>query len=141
TKHFLVLEQLRFKDKLHFEFDIAEDIQPRQIKVPALILQPYLENAIWHGIKPKTTPSTLLVKISKENKQLLCIIEDDGVGREAAAKQQANTLTLKKSVGMKITRERLLQFGGGKVEVVDLFDEEGKASGTRILLRIPLKKK
>ena len=139
TKHFLALEQLRFKDKLHYEIEVAENIDPHFVKIPSLIFQPYLENAIWHGIKPKEEPSILQIKIYREDKHLLCIIEDDGIGREAARAQQEKTLLQKKSVGMKITKERLQSFGGGTVAVTDLHHEDGSARGTQVLLRLPYK--
>lgn len=140
-RHFLILEQLRFKDKLYFEFDIADDIDTRQVEVPSLIFQPYLENAIWHGIKPKQGPSTLKIKVYREEKELVCIIEDDGVGRDAAARQKANTLALEKSDKTGITYKRLLRFWGAKIEVVDLYDDRRRASGTKVFLRLPFKKK
>jgi two-component sensor histidine kinase len=139
TEHFLALEQLRFKDKLYYDIEVDPDIEPERVEVPSLILQPYLENAIWHGIKPKTVPSLLQIKARKRGKQLYITIEDDGIGREAAAQQQQESVLKRKSYGMKITKERLRRFGGGKVEIEDLYDEDGKARGTRIHLELPLK--
>ncbi len=147
TKHFLALEQLRFKDKLKYNIEVDPEIHSAIIEVPALILQPYLENAIWHGIKPKTEPGMLEVIIKREGAELLCTVEDDGIGREQAAilKEQSlltdkkNTNKNRKSVGMKITKERLERFGGGKVEIVDLVDPEGEAAGTRVVIRLPYK--
>ena len=139
TKHFLMLEQLRFKDKLHFEIKVDPEIDPLSVEVPSLIFQPYLENAIWHGIKPKEVPSLLVLKIKKIGNKLTCVIEDDGIGREAAARLQEQTILNKKSVGMKITQERLQRFGGGRVEVDDLYQEDGQAAGTRVTLYLPFK--
>lgn len=139
TRHFLALEQLRFKDKLHYEIVVEPNLEPNQIEVPSLIFQPYLENAIWHGIKPKDEPSLLQIIISKEGDELHCLIEDNGIGRAAAEKQKEKTVLQRKSVGMKITKERLLSFGGGTVHIKDLYEEDGTASGTRVLLRLPYK--
>lgn len=139
TKHFLALEQLRFKDKLHYEILIADDVNPNLVEVPSLIFQPYLENAIWHGIKPKDDPSLLQISIYREGKVLRCSIEDDGIGRAAAQKQKESTVLHRKSVGMKITKERLLSFGGGTVDLVDLYHDDGTARGTKVVLSLPYK--
>ncbi len=139
TKHFLALEQLRFKDKLHYEMSIDDTLDPSLIEVPALIFQPYLENAIWHGIKPKEGLSLLQIKVSKEGKSLQCVIQDDGIGREAAEQLRENTVLQKKSVGMKITQERLESFGGGTVEIIDLYQDNGIPAGTKVVLNLPYK--
>ena len=141
-KHFLALEQLRFKDKLNFSMEVEEGIYPKLVKVPNMILQPYVENAIWHGIKPKKDPGMLRIKVSKENKYLLCAIEDDGIGREKSRELQAASVIPRKSQGMAITEERLHVFAKKKanqVEIIDLYTQEGEARGTRVLVRIPYK--
>jgi|GEM_PF-1449907 len=142
-EHFLALEQLRFRDKLRYEVTIAEDLNPKLTQIPSLILQPYVENAIWHGIKPKKEPSLLKITAEKENKMLKCTIEDDGVGREKAQEVKDKSVLIKhKSQGMKITEERLQKIGkvkGSKVAIIDLYDEQGKPCGTRVIIRMPLK--
>ncbi len=142
AEHFLALEGLRFPDKLSYTIDVAEDIDQDQIQIPALILQPYLENAIWHGIKPKTGKGQLQIKIRMNDKLLECIIEDDGVGREKARELKAKKLFPHQSVGMKITQERIQSFGktkGTKVEIEDLYDESGTPAGTKVIIKLPLK--
>lgn len=142
-EHFLALEQLRFRDKLSYEITISDDLNSKTVQIPALILQPYVENAIWHGIKPKQESSLLQIKVEKEGKSLKCTIEDDGVGRKKAQELKEQTILVKhKSQGMKITEERLQKIGkvkGSKVEIIDLYDENGHASGTRVIIRMPLK--
>ena len=114
-----------------------------QWAIPSLLLQPYVENAILHGIKPKDGPGRVVVKAKQNDRYLICIIEDDGIGREKARELKAKSvLAQHKSQGMKITEERLRTIGkvkGSKVEIIDLFDEEGKARGTQVVLQIPLK--
>ncbi len=141
-KHFLALEQLRFKDKLSFSIEVEEGIHPKLVRVPNMILQPYVENAIWHGIKPKTELGMLLIKVSKEKKFLLCTIEDDGIGREKSQELKAASVLPHKSQGMAITEERLHSFANKRknhVEIVDLYTQEGTPRGTRVLVRIPYK--
>lgn len=142
-KHFLELEQLRFRDKLSYEIDVSSGIVPELIEIPALLLQPYVENAIWHGIKPKSDPGKLKIVIERQDKSLVCIVEDDGVGREKAREiKQRSTFQLQKSQGMKINEERLEIVGrtkGAKVEVIDLIDTAGNPIGTRVVIRLPFK--
>lgn len=138
-KHFLALEQLRFKDKLHYDIRVAKDLQPLLIEVPTLIFQPFLENAIWYGIKPKESPGFLQINVFKENEMLCCVIEDDGIGRKAAFEQQKESVMEYESAGGKITKKRLQNAGRGTVQVMDLFDEQGQASGTKVIIRLPYK--
>jgi two-component sensor histidine kinase len=143
-EHFLALEQLRFRDKLSYEIRISDDLQKDLLMVPSMILQPYVENAIWHGIKPKSGPGFLLVDVKKERNTLKVIIEDDGVGREKAAELKAQSVLQQKSVSMEINHERMQAAGrvkGAKIEIEDLFDGKGEAAGTRVMLRFPLKYK
>ena len=141
-KHFLKIEQLRFPDKLQFSFEQSPDLDANTILVPAMILQPYVENAIIHGIKPKEDPGHLLIKTEKEGKFLKCTIEDDGIGREKSRQLKAKSALTHQSHGMKITEERLKATGkakGAKVEIIDRYDINENALGTRVIIKIPLK--
>lgn len=141
-EHFLALEQLRFRDKLQYLVDVGEDINPKQVVMPAMILQPYVENAIWHGIKPKAGKGLVKIQIEREGKYLICVIKDNGVGRTKSAEIKSASVLQQKSVAMKINQERLNVVGrakGAKVEVVDLYDEQGQASGTKVIIRLPYK--
>jgi LytS/YehU family sensor histidine kinase len=141
-KHFLMLEQLRFSDKLTFEIECDSAIAKEELTVPALILQPYVENAIWHGIKPKPEGGHLSVRVTQEENALTCIVEDNGIGREAARIRKAASLLKQKSRGMDITQQRLKSMGkvkGPALQIEDLTDPQGNAAGTRVTLRFPLK--
>lgn len=143
-RHFLALEQLRFRDKLSYDIQVEEGLNTRLIVLPAMIMQPYVENAIWHGIKPKTDAGFLQIKVEMEGNQLICTIEDNGIGREKSRQLRAKSVLNRKSMGMEISQERLKVMGkvkGTHVEIIDLYDENGIAKGTRVLLRIPLKYK
>ena len=129
-KHFLALEQLRFRDKLTFNVQVASDLNADLVTVPAMILQPYVENAIWHGIKPKQDGGHVQINVQKEDKTLTCEIEDNGVGREQSKAMRKASVLKHKSMGMQITEERLRAMGrikGSRVEIQDLVDTEGKA--------------
>jgi LytS/YehU family sensor histidine kinase len=138
-KNFLALEQLRFKDKLYYEITVNPAINSRMIQLPAIVFQAYLEKAIWCGLKPKTGPGWLRINIDRKENELHCVIEDDGIGREAARQQQAASLLQPSSAWPKISAEKMQEFGEVKAEIIDLLDEEGRAKGTRVLLRLPYK--
>ena len=139
-EHFLALEQLRFREKLAYDIQVDPQIDTERVIVPAMILQPYVENAIWHGIKPKPEGGLVRVTIQKEGKILVCSIEDDGVGREKSSAMREASVLKHKSMGMQITEERLKSIGrikGSRIIIQDLKDESGQASGTRVILRLP----
>lgn len=138
--HFLALEQLRIGEKLTFDMQVDPTIDADRVTVPAMILQPYVENAIWHGIKPKEEGGHVQISASKEDDLLVCSVEDNGIGREQSKKLQQGAPVKHKSVGMAITEERLKATGrirGARVIVQDLTDATGQASGTKVIIRIP----
>ena len=108
------------------------------IEVAPLIVQPFVENAIIHGLVPKKEDCFLNIRFSKlsENK-LLCVVEDNGVGRKHSEKTKQEKGASHKSYGMSITRRRLetltkISNDDFSVEVIDLYDDKGVASGTRV---------
>jgi len=84
------LEGMRFGNKLSYSFDVDETIDLKSIMVPALILQPFIENAIWHGIMPIEEGGTIHVTISKKEDKIFCIVEDDGIGRDVSMQKRLN---------------------------------------------------
>jgi len=143
-EHFLALEQLRFRDKLDYRIELSEQVNTKLIEVPAMIMQPYVENAIWHGIKPKTDTGFLKISIEKNIKHLICVIEDNGIGRAKSKALKENSVLKHKSQGMRISEERLEALGkmkGAKIKIIDLTDNKGMAIGTKVILRFPLKYK
>lgn len=141
-EHFLALEQLRFRDKLQYLIDIDEDLNPKEIEMPAMLLQPYVENAIWHGIKPKAGTGLVKVQVEREGKFLICTVKDNGIGRTKSAEIKSASVLQQKSVAMKINQERLNVVGrakGAKVDITDLYDEDGTACGTKVTIRLPYK--
>lgn len=138
-KHFLALEQLRFKDKLHYEITVNPEINSGMVQLPAIVLQVYLEKAIWCGLKPKAGPGWLRINIYRKDNELHCVIEDDGIGRKAARQQQAESLLQPSSIWPKITTKKMQDFGEVNTAIIDLLDGDGQAKGTRVLLRFPYK--
>jgi ligand-binding sensor domain-containing protein len=140
---YVVLEALRFSDKFKFELRLSPDIQADFIDIPPMLIQPFVENAIWHGLHHKQGEGLLRVDISLSGNDLICVIEDDGVGRSTAAEMKSKSATRDKSYGMDITRRRLDILESklnkeGKVEITDLTDGNGSPTGTKVTIRIPL---
>ena len=138
---YIELEAMRFDHKFAYEIDVAPEVAPGQIEIPPLLLQPYVENAIWHGLMQKKTNGRLWVRVFRMGPDLGIEIQDDGVGREAAAELKSKSASRQKSHGMTVTAERLelirRLFGvEAQVAITDLYDSGGAAAGTRVTIRI-----
>ena len=140
---YMELESLRFKVKFDHIIEVDPSINPGELEIPPMLMQPFVENAIWHGIQHKGEKGTVLIKIERAGEQLICTIEDDGIGREATAKLKINSKRGHRSMGLKITQDRLEMInhsrnGVATVEVIDLYDQANQATGTRVVFRLPL---
>jgi tetratricopeptide (TPR) repeat protein len=102
---YLELEALRMKDKFSFEIKVDETLDAENTLVPPLLLQPFVENSIWHGIANKKGTGKITVCIAAQNEMLRCIVQDDGIGRTEAGKLAITNNG--KSLGMKITMARI----------------------------------
>jgi len=139
---YIELEQIRFENKFEFSCEVGEGVQMEQIMIPPMLLQPFVENAIWHGLMHKKEKGNLILAFSRAGDRILCIIDDDGVGRDKAAKMKSLTATRYKSMGMGITRDRIeimnkMDTLGISMEVTDKVDQSGKSTGTRVIVNIP----
>jgi Histidine kinase/Y_Y_Y domain/Two component regulator propeller len=141
---YIEMESIRFDKQFSWEVSVDESVQPDAIQVPPLVIQPYVENAIWHGLLNKETAGHLRAHVGCRNDQVLeVIIEDNGIGREAARNRKGKTTSGNKSLGMTLTEERLRLMNrklslNATVVVEDLHTPEGAASGTRVNLNIPI---
>ncbi|WP_207510536.1 tetratricopeptide repeat-containing sensor histidine kinase [Longitalea luteola] len=141
---YLDMERLRFKNAFDYTIIFKNEVDAAFIYIPPLLLQPFAENAIWHGLLHKEGEKQLSITFSAGNGLLHCSIIDNGIGRKAATTLKSKSAEKQKSMGLKITRERLALFNGVKdpqnvLEVEDLFDKNGHATGTRVLLTIRVK--
>ncbi|GAB5473439.1 MAG: hypothetical protein Mars2KO_15380 [Maribacter sp.] len=141
---YMNIENIRFSNEINFKTVIAEEIDPHTVKIPSLILQPFLENALWHGLSSKAGEKNILLEVNKGQEEgfIDITITDNGIGREAAETIKKNKVLKRKSVGIDITKERLSNFSRDyqnsfDLEILDLFDDTGNPSGTKILLHIP----
>ena len=140
---YLELEKLRFSDKFCFDLYFDQVLVHSNLKIPSMIIQPYVENAILHGIMPLQTTGRLSIDFRLNPTVLLCIITDNGVGRTQAMINRQNKKTLHESAAMTITAKRmelinLLYRSDMKVDIIDLWDADGKAAGTRVELHLPI---
>jgi ligand-binding sensor domain-containing protein len=137
---YIHLESLRLDMRLGYEKIIAEDIVAEFEKIPPLILQPFVENALWHGLGRKEGEKTIKITISITNDWLNCEIADNGIGRQKAEELKNNSVAIRQSKGIDITRRRLIDFNDDDsvppIEFFDLTDDTHKPSGTRVVLHI-----
>ena len=140
---YLNLEAVRFNDHFDYKISVPKDLDISVMKVPPLILQPYVENAIWHGLMHKEEKGHLDVEVSEENDHLYFKISDDGIGREKAAALASKSATKHKSMGLRITADRIAilrksQTFTSPVAINDLVDTDGNAAGTEVTIKIPV---
>lgn len=140
---YLEMEKLRFNNKFKYEIKLTQDLEPEIVFIPPLIIQPFVENSIIHGISRKETEGNILIEFSITENILKCIIQDDGVGRRKAAEFNNNNPMKGLSIATQLAKNRLnLTNKNGKeisaIFITDLSDETGKAIGTRVEINIDL---
>ena len=143
-KLYLDMEKLRFKNSFEYVLNLSGNIEVQAIFIPPLLIQPFAENAIWHGLMHKQDKGLLMLDFSIEDRSLNCVITDNGIGRKDAALVKSKSTEKQKSMGLKITTERLnlLKNDGGceaSFIIEDLKDESGNSSGTLVRLSIGYK--
>ena len=140
---YLDMERLRFKNSFSYTINFINSFEIDNIYLPPLLLQPFAENAIWHGLMNKDGEGHLEISLRIENDYLVCHVIDDGIGRKAASELKLSD-TSKKSLGLKITSDRfdLLNETEEKktfFEFEDLVDENGSPLGTKVMLKIRIR--
>jgi tetratricopeptide (TPR) repeat protein len=144
-KLYIELEAFRFNDHFDYKISIPSDLDTTSLKVPPLLLQPYVENAIWHGLMQKPTKGKLDIEVTSEDSHVYIKICDDGIGRAKSKAPQMSRASegTHKSMGLQITAERIalldrLTGGGSYVNILDLVDADGSPAGTEVTIKIPL---
>lgn len=143
TLLYVKLENLRFEDGFIFNFSIEEGIDTDEILIPPMLFQPYLENAIKHGLMSKNEDRILSLNISpKDKNSILITIDDNGIGREQASLQRKNTFK-HQSMGMNINDERVQLLGVTNdlhisIKVIDKKTKKGISEGTRVEINLPI---
>lgn len=138
---YIELEQLRFEDKFDFIFEIDEEIDIDSLIIPSMIIQPFLENAIKHGLRHLDKKGKLKLLISKTKIDLIIIIEDNGIGRHAADEWNKGNLNEHISRGSYITSKRVEAYNKAHNTTIELaiIDLDNGSKGTRVELKIPIK--
>ncbi len=139
-KNYVQLEMTRFENKFKFILNVDPDVDIDGIEIPSLLIQPYVENAILHGLYKKQEQGTLQIRINEHDGTLVFEIEDDGIGREAALKLKEENFPSHKSMGIKLTEERLRlinEYHKAAFEIEDLVNENGPC-GTRVRITVPV---
>lgn len=134
-KMYLDIERKRFEQKFDYTIEVEKSLDPENIMIPPMILQPFIENSIIHGLSQTNKKGSIIITFKKQNKMILCSVDDNGVGRE-----KTNSITYlenKKSMGMAITKSRIdiinkVKKTKGDIKIID------KSQGTRIEVSLPI---
>ncbi|MGC4101748.1 sensor histidine kinase [Ferruginibacter sp.] len=144
-KMYIELESVRFKESFSYSIHCDEAIETEEIKIPTLLIQPFVENAIWHGLMHKENNRRLTVSFTEMKDFLQCIIEDNGVGRGKASAIKSLTGSDKKhtSKGIAVSEERLKTLKNslgkhGSIQINDLTDIDGESLGTKVVINFPI---
>jgi tetratricopeptide (TPR) repeat protein/anti-sigma regulatory factor (Ser/Thr protein kinase) len=142
-KLYLDLEIIRFKEKFTYEITVDEEIDTLLYKVPTMLIQPYVENSICHGLIPADNKGSIKIDLKLKDDYISCTIEDNGIGREAAMIKKNKSENNHNSLGTQIVASRLdlvnaLYGTTLKTIYTDLKNKEGEPEGTRVEIQIPI---
>ncbi len=137
-KLYIQMEALRFKNRFTFNIHIQPDLDLKSVEVPVLIIQPIVENAIWHGLMPRQAKGELLLNVERKGDYIVCRVDDNGIGRAASQLINSNRAN-HQSKGVSLTSKRIDLFSSLKeldahFEIIDKTDEGGAPAGTTIEL-------
>jgi ligand-binding sensor domain-containing protein len=142
---YLSLEKIRFKDKMDYRIEVDQALQGQleAIQIPPMLIQPYVENSLRHGLRHRSgNGGSILIKVLQEGDKIAFVIEDNGIGRERAARYKTREHIEYQSKGMSLTADRIRLINSVNqesigVEVVDLKNGQNEAGGTRVIIRFP----
>lgn len=151
-KYYLELERLRLNERFSYDLEVDSHIEVHSILIPPMLLQPFVENAVWHGLQHKIyaykeSGGHLLVAFRQDtDTRLTCIVEDNGIGRAKAGELQGNgPQSTKRSHSTDLIANRLRMMGHqeqASIQTIDLHDDQtGAPSGTRVIIQIPIKRR
>jgi ligand-binding sensor domain-containing protein len=141
---YLKLEQMRFQDKFEYKINIDKNIEPQTLKIPSMLLQPFIENSIWHGILPSNRPGNILIDVVKREDKLIITITDDGIGIEKSLEDKKDKKQHHESQGMKLTKGRvnLLSKISNKDSAIrgpyQIYNEKNEIAGTEVSIILSL---
>jgi tetratricopeptide (TPR) repeat protein len=142
---YLALEKLRFRNQFSYELNVSQNIDIYNMLIPTMIIQPFIENSLWHGLIPKDGPGEIKIEWEATGLSCLnCTITDNGIGRSKAREIKGNSSKKNSSIGTRLIKNRLDQLSKinkseYKFEYEDLTDTIGQSNGTKVIISIPLK--
>lgn len=143
-RYYIELEQMRYGGRFNYQIKLQDNLPLDGIELPPMLVQPFVENAIWHGLMNRDGNTGMLtLEISQYDHTLCIIVEDNGIGRKMAAELKSRSAVAHKSHGMQVTDDRIkiineLYGTQAKIDIDDLHDNTGIPTGTRVKLTIPL---
>lgn len=140
---YMELESLRFQQKFEFAIITDHSVDVDTCYIPAFLIQPFVENAIWHGIMGLKNQGIIRISFTREKGQLICHIEDNGIGRAQSMEMKSENEKQKKSLGISLveTRLNLLNYFYSvnmKVIFTDLYNEDNSPAGTKVTINLPI---
>lgn len=141
---YLDLEKLRCNNVFEYRIEVDEEINEEEVMIPPMIIQPYVENAIWHGLVHKSGKGLLEIAVNLKGRTLICTVTDNGIGRKKAIEIKEKKGQTHRSMGMQVTEGRIdliRKINNTKeatVNITDLEDEGGKPTGTQVKLVLPV---
>jgi hypothetical protein len=133
---YIQIERIRFENKFDYEIKVSDDIDTTTVELPPLIIQPFVENAILHGLLPLTHKGFLLIRIEHVDDMLLCTVEDNGIGREKAKLLKKEYLTKHKSHGIEITLKRIELFNKEHSKEAGVQISDLPSGGTKVAIPV-----
>ncbi|MEO6869821.1 MAG: histidine kinase [Ginsengibacter sp.] len=140
-KLYLQLEAMRFDSRFSFSVNVENNFDLKSTVIPALIIQPFIENAIWHGIVPRGMDGNVWLTVTANKGQVNITVEDDGIGREISQLNKSGSSITHHSKGVNLTQSRLeldnlLRQRRAKIDIIDKKDEAGNPQGTKVIITI-----
>ncbi|MFT4062799.1 MAG: histidine kinase [Edaphocola sp.] len=143
---YLEMEAMRFKNKLSYNISVDENVDADFIEIPPMLIQPYVENAIWHGLMHKKEGGTIDIHIASPEpcSMLVITVKDNGIGRKKAGEMKSKTSTQHKSYGTILTTDRINLLNeqyatDARIVITDLVDDALHACGTLVTIQLPVK--
>lgn len=140
---YLELESLRFQQKFEYNLVVDRSIDSSACFIPAFLIQPFIENAIWHGIMGLKETGRIDIEFQRNQNQITCIVEDNGIGRKRSMELKTAVPVTKQSYGIALVESRLELLNNlydidMKIRFVDLYNDDDQPSGTRVIINLPM---
>lgn len=139
---YLELEKMRFEDSFHYSIQVEAGMAKEHVRIPSMLVQPYVENAIKHGLLHKKSDRELMLHFSKEGQLLKIVIDDNGIGRKRSQELNHIKNRMHTSFAMNANKKRLEilknNFTDIELEIIDKMSPLGEASGTQVIIRLPI---